>query len=392
VTLLDACVKNGGPTFHAAAGTQDAAGCAAALAALASGRGGCAEPEPTAAAAALLRDLARAFALQADVLPFTRQYEALVAQGVRFPETNEERDEQGPVYPPPRPAAASPVLTAARAASALGPAPAQTFGLPPGLSAGRRPAAQQDHGPTPGTLGRQGAPLYYAPPMGYPGYPAHGAGHAGAPNLPHQQYPYQHQQPPLPFQLAALNSAFARLRTDLTAVRVRVATAARLAQAGLTGSRPTAGEWLDAVDICDAAVERLRPLIELGVAGVLDETLFEECLAVHEGAARVAEVGRGDLRAASAGQYETAPGGEDGVKYPQLDDLITFDAPPCSRAASGGGAVVVGAAAGVLVASVDDLIGTGAVAAAAPIGLDDFGPSPAAVGSVQSEIDDLLAA
>lgn len=360
-TLLDCCFKNAGQKFHFAAAGKDAA-IADSIAAHASGKSGHTDPEVRASAASLLQELAIAFGPQRSSTPWTACFDRLSAAGVSFPSIDPATVT---VYPVPQ-FAADPALLAARAAAVPPPLPGSSpLGLPPGLQSHAQrlaPAAMQAQAQ------QQQQHAYPAPPgmtgpsvgMGYPMGPAYGAATAGSggrgggyPPMPgyHQPQPMHRQaQPtglaalPVEAQLAAVDSAFEKLRRDIGEVRRVIAQGAQEGVAGRTG--PGAEVWLDAVDFCALSLPRLAALVEIGVQGVLDEGLFEECLAVNEGAARVAQAGQGGTDAAAA----AAAQGESGRTYAELQDLVDFDKPRSAAA-------VAPPAAAAAVAGGDDLLG-----------------------------------
>jgi hypothetical protein len=138
-------------------------------------------------------------------------------------------------------------------------------------------------------------------------------------------------------QIALVDGAFTKLRTDLAATRGVIARSAHMLVTGAlfrtsSGSNVSANAQsiVDNVDFLGQLPPRLGALIEAGVGGVLDEDLFEECLAVNDAVARVLEIAvpiveEIETQAAAFGSTTVSLLPPPSRKYPALSDLTSFD-------------------------------------------------------------------
>ena len=138
-------------------------------------------------------------------------------------------------------------------------------------------------------------------------------------------------------QIALVDGAFTKLRTDLAATRGVIARSAHMLVTGAlfrtsSGSNVSANAQtiVDNVDFLGQLPPRLGALIEAGVGGVLDEDLFEECLAVNDAVARVLEIAvpiveEIETQAAAFGSSIVSLLPPPTREYPALSDLTSFD-------------------------------------------------------------------
>jgi hypothetical protein len=138
-------------------------------------------------------------------------------------------------------------------------------------------------------------------------------------------------------QIALVDGAFTKLRTDLAATRGVIARSAHMLVTGAlfrtsSGSNVSANAQsiVDNVDFLGQLPPRLGALIEAGVGGVLDEDLFEECLAVNDAVARVLEIAipiveEIEAQAAAFGSSIVSLLPPPSREYPALSDLTSFD-------------------------------------------------------------------
>jgi hypothetical protein len=172
--------------------------------------------------------------------------------------------------------------------------------------------------------------------------PAASAGRAAASAPPIQQQQPQPQPQRVPRQPEEpLPAATARVMGELGSVRARVAEVARMlgaAAAAASGAAPasssappvtTSAPFLDAVDFLAQCAPRLVDLVEAGVSGSMGaagagdaEALFEECLTVNDGVARVLEVAEPVVAAVSAGM---PPPPVPAAAAASVADLATFN-------------------------------------------------------------------
>lgn len=138
-------------------------------------------------------------------------------------------------------------------------------------------------------------------------------------------------------QIALVDNAFAKLHSDLAATRGVIARSAQLLVSGFlfrsesgSNSSSNAQSIVDNVDFLGQLPPRLGALIEAGVGGVLDEDLFEECLAVNDAVARVIEVAMPlvdeiEAQAISYGSTTFSLLPLPAKVFPALSDLVSFD-------------------------------------------------------------------
>jgi hypothetical protein len=138
-------------------------------------------------------------------------------------------------------------------------------------------------------------------------------------------------------QIALVDNAFAKLHSDLAATRGVIARSAQLLVSGSlfrsesgSNSSSNAQSIVDNVDFLGQLPPRLGALIEAGVGGVLDEDLFEECLAVNDAVARVIEVAMPlvdeiEAQAISYGSTTFSLLPPPAKVFPALSDLVSFD-------------------------------------------------------------------
>ena len=141
-------------------------------------------------------------------------------------------------------------------------------------------------------------------------------------------------------QIALVDSAFAKLHSDLAATRGVIARSAQLLVSGSlfrsnsgSNSSSNAQSIVDNVDFLGQLPPRLGALIEAGVGGVLDEDLFEECLAVNDAVARIIEVAvplvdeiEAQANAFGSSTFSLLP--PPAREFPALSDLVSFESKP----------------------------------------------------------------
>lgn len=141
-------------------------------------------------------------------------------------------------------------------------------------------------------------------------------------------------------QIALVDSAFAKLHSDLAATRGVIARSAQLLVSGSlfrsnsgSNSSSNAQSIVDNVDFLGQLPPRLGALIEAGVGGVLDEDLFEECLAVNDAVARIIEVAvplvdeiEAQANAFGSTTFSLLP--PPVREFPALSDLVSFESKP----------------------------------------------------------------
>jgi len=141
-------------------------------------------------------------------------------------------------------------------------------------------------------------------------------------------------------QIALVDNAFAKLHSDLAATRGVIARSAQLLVSGSlfrsnsgSNSSSNAQSIVDNVDFLGQLPPRLGALIEAGVGGVLDEDLFEECLAVNDAVARIIEVAlplvdeiEAQANAFGSSTFSLLP--PPSREFPALSDLVSFESKP----------------------------------------------------------------
>jgi len=141
-------------------------------------------------------------------------------------------------------------------------------------------------------------------------------------------------------QIALVDNAFAKLHSDLAATRGVIARSAQLLVSGSlfrsnsgSNSSSNAQSIVDNVDFLGQLPPRLGALIEAGVGGVLDEDLFEECLAVNDAVARIIEVAlplvdeiEAQANAFGSSTFSLLP--PPAREFPALSDLVSFESKP----------------------------------------------------------------
>lgn len=275
--VLDSCIKNGPSFFHVIAGSRDMASLLGVLAEQGYGMNG--RPVVTKTddvavmAATMLQELAIMFEAHIDnIIMFTPVYNSLRAKGtVQFPPVDKSKITRITYQIPP-------------------PSMIPMMVPPPGMVNSN------------GMYGQQ-LPSNHSMSMVYPAatmYPPHHSS-SSAQSLPPSHHHNKQPQLSLESQLAIVDSAFDKLRQDLLQVTTVVRnTAIQLVNGTYctintnntaNGSVVFTEEFLDHMDMLQQVPPRLATLIEIGVSGILDEIVFEQCLGLNDSVSRLLEIG-----------------------------------------------------------------------------------------------------
>ena len=225
-------------------------------------------------AASMLQELAIMFELQTDnIIMFTSVYNSLRNKGtVQFPNIDKSKITRISYQPP---VSSNPVMLVP----------------PPGMNV-PYPSPPQGIASYP----------YYAPQPSY--YPQPSVSQPMSQHPPqhsHQHHPQQ-ERLSLENQLALVDSVFDKLRHDLSTVTNTIRSVANKLINGTyctlnttvlsNNQRPVifSEEFLDEIDMLQQIPVRLAKLIEIGIAGILDEHVFEQCLQINDSVSRLLEI------------------------------------------------------------------------------------------------------
>jgi hypothetical protein len=187
-------------------------------------------------------------------------------------------------------------------------------------------------------------------------------------------------------QLALVDAAFDKLRSDLRSVAARVADASRrVCEGSVVLSDSSWG--VEVVEFLEQCTPRLATLIEAGVSGALDEALFETCLSLNEAVARILEASQ-KLTAGSISGLDAASKLKDLCGFACVFDAQANNTANAVSAPSNKKAATSPVVAAQTQAPRDDLAalfgGSATATASAPATATAFAPQPVGIDAFLS--------